>query len=87
MRMRKAGSSSPVSPPRSPGVNRFGHTGLESESFHTGITKKAAISASAARARHNLHRAGHCGRCDARLVAEKCPSCGYDRRHDGDLKE
>lgn len=84
MRLRsKAGSSSP---PRSPGVNRYGRSGLDSAQFHTGpITKKAATRAIVLRVRRNIHRAGHCGRCDARLVGGKCPSCGYDPRYDGDL--
>lgn len=35
----------------------------------------------------NLNRAGHCRRCDSRLVGGKCPSCGYDARNDGDFDD
>lgn len=84
MRTRKSSSS----PPRPAGVTRFGRTGGQSTDFHSGpITAKAATKAIVLRVRRNLHRAGHCGRCDARLVGGKCPSCGYDPRYDGDLDD
>jgi len=83
--MRKTTSSSP-SPraPRPAGVNRYGRSGLDAQQFHSGpITAKAsAISSSAMRARRMIHRAGHCPRCDHRLVAKRCPSCSFDSRDD-----
>lgn len=87
--MRK--TTSPSSPsssssPRAPGVNRYGRSGLDSQQFHTGpiASKAAAVKTSAMRARRQIHRHGHCPRCDARLVGGKCPSCGADPRYDFD---
>lgn len=83
-----SGSSSSPRPPRSPGISRYGRSGLDAQQFHSGpIAAKAAAKAIVLRVRRKLHRHGHCGRCDARLVGGKCPSCGYDPRHDGDLDD
>jgi hypothetical protein len=82
MRVRKRLSSSSGAPPRSAGIDRFGRSGLESSSFHTGITKKAAIKAIVLRVRRNIHCVNHCPRCDHRLVAQRCPSCDFDSRDD-----
>ena len=82
---KSSSSSSTPRPPRSPGVTRYGRTGGESADFHSGPIAAKATRATVLRARRNIHRINHCGRCDARLVGGRCPSCGYDPGNDGDL--
>lgn len=71
MRMRKAGSSSPR-PSRAPGISRFGRSGLDSPSFHTG--KVTVLKADA----DKPHRCKRCNRSP--LIGSRCASCGYDNR-------
>ena len=77
MRMRKTRSSSSSSssprPPRSPGVDRFGRSGLDSPQFHTG--KVTVLKADADNPPHRCARCHH-----APLIGSRCPSCGLDNR-------
>lgn len=68
MRVRKRLSSSS---PRSPGIDRFGHSGLDSPQFHTG---KVLVL----KTNNPLRRRRRCGH--APLIDARCFSCGLDHR-------
>ena len=69
--MRKTTSPSPSSPPRAPGISRYGRSGLDSQQFHTGPIAKTLVLKT-----NHPHR---CKRCNhAPLIDARCPSCGYD---------
>jgi len=86
MRKTTSSSSSPSSPPRSAGVDRYGRSGGESTDFHSGpiTTKASAVKQRAIvlRVRRKLHRAGHCEVCDAKLINGQCPTSIKSRARD-----